>query len=101
MLVIIVVVISLCWLPVQFMHIFYAEPYFANHYPVPAVVNHLANWVGQANSAINPLLCIFLSSKMKMAFLQMLGKRSCRKRDETQTKTKKIGENPIPLHGID
>ena len=50
--------------------------------------------------AINPLLCIFLSSKMKVAFLQMLGKRSCRKRDETQTKTKRTGENPIPLHGI-
>ena len=101
MLVIIVVVFSLCWLPVQLnMHVFYAVTIFREPLPVPTVVKNLAIWVGHANSAINPWLYIFLSSKMKLAFFQMLGKRSCRKRDEMQTKAKKLGENPIPLHRI-
>ena len=100
MLAIIVVVFSLCWLPVQLMHVFYAVTIFREPLPVPTVVKNLAIWVGHANSAINPWLYIFLSSKMKLAFFQMLGKRSCRKRDEMQTKAKKLGENPIRLHRI-
>ena len=98
MLVIIVVVFCLCWLPAQLLNIFYAVTVLSVPAPVPDIVLYLVIWLGNANSAINPWLYICLSSKVKRAFLQMLGITTRERKKKRATKTKKLSEDPsIPL----
>lgn len=80
MLVIIVAVFAVCWLPIQLLHLFYAVTLF--RVSVPIVVSSLTSWLAHANSAINPWLYICLSSKMKPAFLRILGLRNSARKEE-------------------
>ena len=101
MLVIIVAVFAVCWLPAQLMHLFFAATLF--RVSLPYFVPNLAFWLGHANSAINPWLYICLSSKMKPAFLQILGRRHRARKDDIYssriktTYTDVTKEENIPL----
>ena len=71
MLIIIVIVFALCWLPGQVIHLYWAITAWHGD-DVPGIVTSLAFWLGHANSAINPWLYIFLSSKIYSAFTKMI-----------------------------
>ena len=73
MLIIIVITFSICWLPGQTLHFFWAVTRFT--IDVPDILMYLAFWLGHANSAINPWLYIALSTNIRSAFLQMLGRK--------------------------
>ena len=70
MLIIVVTVFALCWLPGQVFHLIIAIT--AGNLVMPQIVMNLCFWFGHANSAINPWLYIFLSSKIKAAFARMV-----------------------------
>jgi len=87
MLIIIVVVFALCWLPGQVIHLYWAIT--AWHVDdVPEIVMHLAFWLGHANSAINPWLYIFLSSKIYSAFTKLVRRQPNGRSRESTQKTK-------------
>lgn len=69
MLMIVLGVFAVCWLPVQVFHFFIATgtPMISNY-------NHVAIWLAQANSAINPFLYIALHSGFRKAFKDCLYK---------------------------
>ena len=71
MLIIVVTVFALCWLPGQVFHLIIAIT--AGNLVMPQILMNLCFWFGHANSAINPWLYIFLSSKIKAAFARMVG----------------------------
>ena len=70
MLVIIVVVFAICWLPAQAIHLSWAATAYRDNPPI--IVINLGFWVAHANSAINPWLYIALSTKIRLAFNQMV-----------------------------
>jgi len=87
MLVIIVVVFALCWLPAQVIHLYWAKTAWRVD-DAPGIVMYLAFWLGHANSAINPWLYIFLSSKIYSAFTKMIRRQpNERSRQSTETMT--------------
>ena len=71
MLVIIVVVFTVCWLP---MHVYQMEAAVRNYeiYDWPPALIYFCYWFSQANSAINPWLYIGLNGKMNAAFTRMI-----------------------------
>ena len=74
MLIIVVIVFALCWLPGQVFQLITAITAWT--VAMPPIVMNLCFWFGHANSAINPWLYIFLSSKINTAFIRMVsGKR--------------------------
>ena len=73
MLIIIVVTFAICWLPGQAFNLFWAVTQF--RVSVPDIVMYLSFWLGHANSAINPWLYIALSTNIRSAFLQILGRK--------------------------
>ena len=73
MLIIIVITFAICWLPGQAFTLFWAITRFS--ITVPDILMYLAFWLGHANSAINPWLYIALSTNIRSAFLQMLGRK--------------------------
>lgn len=76
MLIIVVVVFTVCWLPV---HVFQIETAVRVANAWPPVLTYFCYWFSQANSAINPWLYIGLNGKMNAAFTKMIRSR----RDET------------------
>ena len=70
MLVIIVVVFTVCWLPVHVYHMESAVRMFKINWPLALV--YFCFWFNQANSAINPWLYIGLNGKMNAAFTRMI-----------------------------
>ena len=73
MLIIIVITFAICWLPGQAFTLFWAVTRFS--ITVPDILMYLAFWLGHANSAINPWLYIALSTNIRSAFMQMLGRK--------------------------
>lgn len=73
MLIIIVITFAICWLPGQALNLFWAVTRFS--ITVPDILMYLAFWLGHANSAINPWLYIALSTSIRSAFMQMLGRK--------------------------
>ena len=70
MLVIIVVVFTVCWLP---MHVYQMEAaVYAYMVYWPEALIYFCYWFSQANSAINPWLYIGMNGKMKAAFTRMI-----------------------------
>ena len=41
---------------------------------VPQVAMFLCFWIGHANSAINPLMYMYLDTKFRVAFLEIIGR---------------------------
>ena len=99
-LIVITVAFFLCWLPVQLMHIFRAVTVFRVPLPIPSIVLYLGIWLAHANSALNPWLYIFLSSKVKLAFFQLLGRRARRRKETLKFKPQNLAR-PIRLELID
>lgn len=76
MLVFIVTVFALCWLPVHIKNFLFAARISGSSIPnLPQIVDLLTSWLAHANSAINPWLYIGLSTKIRLAFLHLLGRR--------------------------
>jgi len=87
MLIIIVVVFALCWLPAQVIHLYWAITAWRGD-GVPDIVMFLAFWLGHANSAINPWLYIFLSTKIYSAFTKIIRRQPNGRSRESTQKTK-------------
>ncbi|EDO48201.1 predicted protein, partial [Nematostella vectensis] len=69
MLVIVVVVFAACWLPPHVMHIYSA--FYWREFSVNITrynIDDIMFFIGQANSAINPILYIWLNSEFRKAF---------------------------------
>lgn len=76
MLVLIVTVFALCWLPVHIKNFLFAARISGSSiHNLPQIVDLLTSWLAHANSAINPWLYIGLSTKIRLAFLHLLGRR--------------------------
>ena len=98
MLIIIVITFAICWLPGQALTLFWAVTRFT--IDLPDILMYLAFWLGHANSAINPWLYIALSTNIRSAFMQMLGrkqqghldKRSCQTTQKTRSTMVRVGE---------
>ena len=71
MLIIVATVFALCCLPGQVFNMIIVIT--AGNLAMPQIVMNLCYWFGHSNSAINPWLYIFLSSKMNTAFTKMVG----------------------------
>ena len=69
LLVAVVLVFALCWFPVHAYHIYRAFPQLGKS---PLYVMFLCFWCGHAHSAINPWMYIYLNSKFRSAFLEII-----------------------------
>ena len=74
MLIIVTCAFALCWLPPQVVHIMEVVP--APKFELQPIVNFVCFWFGHANSAVNPWLYIFLSTKINMAFTRIVSRKS-------------------------
>ena len=74
MLIIVTCAFALCWLPPQVVHIM--EVIHASTFELQPIVNFVCFWFGHANSAVNPWLYIFLSTKINMAFTRIVSRKS-------------------------
>ena len=101
MLIIIVITFAICWLPGQALNLFWAVTRFT--IDLPDILMYLAFWLGHANSAINPWLYIALSTNIRSAFLQMLGRKPHGHLDkgsrQTTQKTTRVRVDEIALEG--
>lgn len=75
MLVIVVAVFAVCWLPTQFFQLYQV---IKDPPPLPPFAMYLCYWLGHGNSAINPWLYVFLSSRLRLAFIRMVKKKFSR-----------------------
>ena len=83
MLITIVVVFALCWLP---LHAFHLVAWgFNPQNGVPQVAMFLCFWIGHANSAINPWMYMYLDTKFRVAFLEIIGLRRPQPRSNSRT----------------
>ena len=71
MLVIVVAVFAFCWLPTQVFQLYVA----VTNSDFPPYVMYLCYWLAQVNSAINPWLYVFLSTRLRSAFTRMVSRR--------------------------
>ena len=94
MLIIVVTVFALCWLPGQVFHLIIAIT--AGNLAMRQIVMNLCFWFGHANSAINPWLYIFLSSKINTAFIKMVSG----KRRQSSRSAMTASEMFIPPEGV-
>ena len=75
LLITIVLVFALCWFPLHAFHmIVWAFP--PKGLTTPLYVTFLCLWCGHAHSAINPWMYIYLNSKFRSTFLEIVGRRS-------------------------
>ena len=78
MLIIVVVVFTVCWLPVHLYQMNDGVSIVASGHPSnwePYVIIYICYWFSQGNSAINPWLYIILNGKMKAAFRSFIRRR--------------------------
>ena len=74
MLIIVTCAFALCWLPPQVVHMMTVV--HASTFEPQPIVNFVCFWFGHANSAVNPWLYIFLSTKINMAFTRIVSRKS-------------------------
>ena len=65
---------ALCWLPPQVVHMM--TVIHASKFELQPIVGFVCFWFGHANSAVNPWLYIFLSTKINMAFTRIVSRKS-------------------------
>ena len=105
MLIIIVITFAICWLPGQAFHVYWAVTRMDDNHP-PYILMYLAFWLGHANSAINPWLYIALSTDIRSAFIQMLGRKPHGHLDKgshqttKKTKSKRVRVDDIALEHV-
>ena len=78
MLIIVTCAFALCWLPPQVVHMTIVIHASKFHLHIQPIVNFVCFWFGYANSAVNPWLYIFLSTKINMAFIRIVSRKSSR-----------------------
>ncbi|XP_022781287.1 prolactin-releasing peptide receptor-like [Stylophora pistillata] len=107
MLMIITAVFAICWLPSQVYSVA-ALGFFPDvHYVLlPRYVQYLFNWLGHANSAINPWLCLTLSETLREALCKVLKRdqhsnsrysKSTRSQTSTKYTSVKSVRSPVPM----
>ena len=74
MLIIVTCAFALCWLPPQVVHMMMVIR--ASKFQLQPIVSFVCFWFGHANSAVNPWLYIFLSTKINMAFTRIVSRKS-------------------------
>ncbi|PFX12739.1 Tachykinin-like peptides receptor 86C [Stylophora pistillata] len=72
MLIIVTSTFALCWLPAHVVHMIFVMQAWNIEVTLQPIVMFVCFWFGHANSAINPWLYIFLSTKMNTAFKRMV-----------------------------
>ena len=78
MLIIVTCAFALCWLPPQVVYMTMVIHASKAHLHIQPIVNFVCFWFGYANSAVNPWLYIFLSTKINMAFIWIVSRKSSR-----------------------
>ena len=78
MLIIVTCAFALCWLPPQVVHMMMVIHASKAHLHIQPIVSFVCFWFGHANSAVNPWLYIFLSTKINMAFIRIVSRKSSR-----------------------
>ncbi|CAH3150238.1 unnamed protein product [Pocillopora meandrina] len=76
MLIIVTCTFALCWLPRQVVHMMIVIR--ASKFQLQPIVSFVCFWFGHANSAVNPWLYIFLSTKINTAFTRIVSRKSSR-----------------------
>ena len=76
MLIIVTCAFALCWLPPQVVHMMTVIR--ASKFQLQPIVSFVCFWFGHANSAVNPWLYIFLSTKINTAFTRIVNIKSSR-----------------------
>ena len=76
MLIIVTCAFALCWLPPQVVHIMYVIHASKAYQHIQPIVSFVCFWFGHANSAVNPWLYIFLSTKINTAFTRIVSRKS-------------------------
>ena len=78
MLIIVTCAFALCWLPPQVVYMTIVIHASKAHLHIQPIVNFVCFWFGYANSAVNPWPYIFLSTKINMAFIWIVSRKSSR-----------------------
>ncbi|XP_022786002.1 RYamide receptor-like isoform X2 [Stylophora pistillata] len=78
MLIIVTCTFALCWLPAQVVHMIFVMQAWNIEVTLQPIVMFVCFWFGHSNSAINPWLYIFLSSKINTAFTRIISRKSSR-----------------------
>nr|XP_058958999.1 prolactin-releasing peptide receptor-like [Pocillopora verrucosa] len=86
MLIIVTCAFALCWLPPQVVHMMYVIHASKADLHIQPIVSFVCFWFGHANSAVNPWLYIFLSTKINTAFTRIVSRKSSRLPSRTTTK---------------
>ena len=76
MLIIVTCAFAFCWLPPQVVHMMIVIR--ASKFQLQPIVSFVCFWFGHANSAVNPWLYIFLSTKINTAFTRIVSRKSSR-----------------------
>ncbi|XP_022800949.1 kappa-type opioid receptor-like [Stylophora pistillata] len=87
MLIIVTCAFALCWLPAQVVHMIIVMQAWNIEVNLQENVMFLCFLCGHANSAINPWLYIFLSSKINTAFTRIVSRKSSRSPPSLSVKT--------------
>ena len=86
MLIIVTCAFALCWLPPQVVHMMKVIHAYEADLHIQPIVSFVCFWFGHANSAVNPWLYIFLSTKINTAFTRIVSRKSSRLPSSTTTK---------------
>ena len=78
MLIIVTCAFALCWLPPQVVHVMTVIHASKAYLHIQPIVSFVCFWFGHANSAVNPWLYIFLSTKINTAFTRIVSRKSSR-----------------------
>ena len=78
MLIIVTCAFALCWLPPQVVHMMQIVHASKAYLHIQPIVSFACFWFGHANSAVNPWLYIFLSTKINTAFSRIVSRKSSR-----------------------
>ncbi|CAH3166255.1 unnamed protein product [Pocillopora meandrina] len=78
MLIIVTCAFALCWLPPQVVHMMQIIHASKAYLYIQPIVSFVCFWFGHANSAVNPWLYIFLSTKINTAFPRIVSRKSSR-----------------------
>ena len=78
MLIIVTCAFALCWLPPQVVHMMQIIHASKAYLHIQSIVSFVCFWFGHANSAVNPCLYIFLSTKINTVFTRIVSRKSSR-----------------------
>ncbi|CAH3166253.1 unnamed protein product [Pocillopora meandrina] len=87
MLIIVTCAFALCWLPPQVVHVMTVIHASKAYLHIQPIVSFVCFWFGHANSAVNPWLYIFLSTKINTAFTRIVSRKSSRLTSSLTIKT--------------